>query len=108
MVFTDLKLYFLSLPKYSVSSSLTNFMNKKYRRNNGCDYTYRKLKASNSSPGGKGKKPGSLGGKDVSGSGSSGEGSGLDEGSSSGEGSGLDGSESGDKKTLRHFKEPGE
>ena len=44
----------------------------------------------------------------MSGSGSSGEGSGLDEGSGSGEGSGLDGSESGNKKTLRHFKEPGE
>ena len=44
----------------------------------------------------------------MSGSGSSGEGSGLDEGGSSGEGSGLDGSESGNKKTLRHFLEPGE
>merc|ERR1712157_695801 len=62
--------------------------------------------ASNSSPGGEGKKPSSSGGKDVSGSGSSGEGSGLDEGGSSGEGSGLDGSESGNKKTLRQFKEP--
>merc|ERR1712157_428973 len=58
--------------------------------------------ASNSSPGGKEKKPGSLGGKHVSGSGSSGEGSGLDEGSGSGEGSALDGN----KMTLRHFKEP--
>ena len=56
----------------------------------------------------KGGKSGSLGGKDVSGSDSSGEGSGLDEGSSSGEGSGLDSSESRDKKTLRHYKEPGE
>ena len=71
---------------------------------NDFDNTYLKLKASNSSPGGKEKKPGSLGGKHVSGSGSSGEGSGLDEGSGSGEGSALDGN----KMTLRHFKEPGE
>ena len=49
-----------------------------------------------------------MGGKGDSGSGSSGEGSGLDEGSSLGEGSGLDGSGSGNKKTLRHFKEPGD
>ena len=83
-------------------------MTEKQRRNNECDNTYRKLKASNSSPGGKGEKPGSSGGKDVSGSGSSGEGSSLDKEGSSGEGSGLDGSESGNKKTLRHFKEPGE
>ena len=75
---------------------------------NDFDYTNLKLKASNSSPGGKGNKPGSLGGKDVSGSASSGEGSGMDEGSGSGEGSGLDGSGSGNKMTLRHFKQPGE
>ena len=85
-------------------------MTSNLERNNEFDYSYLKFKASNSSSGGKREKPGSLGGKDFSGLESSGEGSSLDEGSSSGEGSGLDvdGSGSGNKKTLRYFKEPGE